>query len=336
MKQNTGNDGKLCKPYYGIDLMKFVMAVLVVATHTGLLKSTESLYYKIYEIILYLTVPFFFISTGYLLSEKCESCKKNAIPVLTRHTRKLIKLYIIWSVVYLPLALYAYGKGDHSIMHYLLDYIRGFFIVGEHYNSYVLWYLLSSIYSLMFIIALRKRGKSNKLILFIGCLIGTFGCILTLYAENVFELSGTFTKNLFELLIKIFVDGRIFTGFFYIPLGMCLQGSRKLSLSGGVLLFLGGLFIEIKSPGIGFVYEAGRAVASIGVFSFALNLEFKESAVYAKLRTMSTTIYFVHLWIWTIVYTLVYHEKTRGVVPFLLTIIFSLAAGYLQPSLKKS
>ena len=44
----------------------------------------------------------------------------------------------------------------------VLMYIRGFFFWGEQYNSWPLWYLLSTVYALMLILLLLRRKLSYR------------------------------------------------------------------------------------------------------------------------------------------------------------------------------
>ena len=47
--------------------------------------------------------------------------------------------------------------------------------------------------------------------------------------------------------------------------------------------------------------------------------------IFLVMRNMSKTVYFVHLYIWTLLYMILYGEKTYGMHIFLLTVVGSLA-----------
>ena len=59
--------------------------------------------------------------------------------------------------------------------------------------------------------------------------------------------------------------------------------------------------------------------ASIGLFGLVERLSLKDSPVYAVLRSMSTSMYLIHMYIWTIYYMLVYGEKMFGPDSFIVT-----------------
>ena len=42
------------------------------------------------------------------------------------------------------------------------------------------------------------------------------------------------------------------------------------------------------------------------------------------MRRMSTWIYFIHMYVYTGIYLVLYGEKTKGAVPFLLTTVISV------------
>ena len=52
-----------------IDVVKFLMAICVVAIHTQPLQSVDGIGKNLYETTVALSVPFFFMSTGYLVLE---------------------------------------------------------------------------------------------------------------------------------------------------------------------------------------------------------------------------------------------------------------------------
>jgi peptidoglycan/LPS O-acetylase OafA/YrhL len=126
------------------------MAIAVVAIHTHLLENCKNdIIIKIYSSIVELAVPFFFLTSGFLLSAKMSFSfnKKNDIIRTKKQTKKIVKMYILWTLIYLPLAVYHLLSSETSPVRATLIYIKGFIFVGEQYNSWPLWYLLSTIYA---------------------------------------------------------------------------------------------------------------------------------------------------------------------------------------------
>lgn len=70
-KIKLGDENGVYKKYNAIDLTKFIMAIFVVALHVEPLKGMQgTFFYQIYNTIARMAVPFFFITSGYLLFYK--------------------------------------------------------------------------------------------------------------------------------------------------------------------------------------------------------------------------------------------------------------------------
>lgn len=152
----------------GIDLFKFIMALCVVAIHTHPLEGvTAPFVIKLYKIVVQCAVPFFFLATGYLLACRMDwpYNSQASIQKLTVYLWKTVKLYLIWSLIYMPLAIYDYVHARFSLLKGTMLYLRGLFLLGEHYNSYILWYLLSTIYAVACIVICLRRNLSPWTIL---------------------------------------------------------------------------------------------------------------------------------------------------------------------------
>jgi len=93
-----------------IDFVKFIFAFFVVAIHTKPLINAENpIMLSLYETFLGLAVPFFFIASGFLITENQRTMPQSVLAERVRkHLVKLIKFYLIWSAIYLPLAIYGY------------------------------------------------------------------------------------------------------------------------------------------------------------------------------------------------------------------------------------
>lgn len=86
--------------YNAIDLFKLIMAVCVIAIHTNpLYECNSKAVISIYNTLVGVANPFFFLSSGYLIGKKYFGGGQDSSYIL-RHIRKLLKLYLIWTVVY--------------------------------------------------------------------------------------------------------------------------------------------------------------------------------------------------------------------------------------------
>ena len=114
------------KNYYGIDLLKFIMAVCVVAIHTQPLYSVQSIVVqRSFDTITSLAVPYFFSVSGFLLFSKIDadiSCRRN-MEVCKRYLSRVLSLYVIWNIIYLPITIFGFKENNMSFARYVLDCI---------------------------------------------------------------------------------------------------------------------------------------------------------------------------------------------------------------------
>ena len=235
------------------------------------------------------------------------------------HIIKLTKMYLFWNAIYLPLAIYDYSFDGKSFLHDLLLYFRGFFIIGEHYNSWILWYLLSSIYSMILLMYLVKRHSSDKIIMIIACLFYVLSCFLDYVSDEWSEEVGII--GMAYKIVRIIGNGRLLRGFFFIPLGYVLY-KQNYSKFVSFAVFLVSFTLMCIFNGL--VDKVLICFAAVSLFIIVLNIQMNDSKIFGCLRNLSTYIYFLHLLLWTAVYMLLYGEKTYGMDMFLLTVSLSI------------
>lgn len=156
------------KNYYEIDLLKFTMAVCVVAIHTQPLYGIQSVaVQRLFDTITSLAVPYFFSVSGFLLFSKIDadiSSEKN-MEVCKKYLSRVLSLYVIWNIIYLPITIFGFKENNMSFARYVLDCIRGFLFIGQQFYSWQLWYLLSVFFVIASICIKSYDGRfshSNK------------------------------------------------------------------------------------------------------------------------------------------------------------------------------
>lgn len=320
--------------YNSIDLLKLVLSFLVVAIHTDPLKFCKNkLVLDAFWCLADTAVPVFFLAAGFFLENKIipslysESIKSQlakatrAYSEISQYLVRMIYLYLIWSLLYLPLAVLHFAAEKTGLAKSVLLYLRGFLLIGEQYNSWPLWYLLSTIYALAFILFLYRHNFSLKNIAACGFLLLIFGTTITqlIACDNApIYLSGL--KKIFEQSIT---TGRIFSGAFYIPIGMILA-KKRIALPVSILMMTFGYVINVAIDGA-WGSTLFLAISAIGLFSVVETIKLKDSNIYPYFRRMSICIYFIHMYVWTAYYTVVHGEKTYGVDSFVMTLLISIA-----------
>lgn len=235
-------------------------------------------------------------------------------------------------MIYLPLAIYDYYQSDFSFVKSLVIYIRDFFVLGEHYNSWPLWYVLASIYAL---IIMRLLSKFVAKYLTLTCvLLILFGFAYSFLLNYLLSLDGT---SIQFILSKTLRNDRFAAGFIYIPIGFLIWKYRQYLnkafsnyswLLLFVLCFVLNFVVENKIAG----NILGKCVV-VALFLFVItsekNVADLKSVIFRRLRFLSTGGYFIHMWVWTIYYTLVYQEKTSGVDSFVITTVIAIILSLL-------
>ena len=307
----------------GIDLVKFIMAFAVIAGHTHALENCTNAYLvRAFHLIIHLSVPFFFLSSGYLLGIKLSNpwgSEKNTA-IIHKNLTKILRMYFLWSLIYFPLALYYFISEKISPLHAIIQYIRGFIFIGEQYNSWHLWYLLSTIYALTALIILLKAKGTDKGIL---ALIFTASILFAGFDFLAFyDGSLPSVLSLIQKIVKAsFTSGRIFQGIILIPAGLLLSRTNIPKPAAFFLLF-GGLTANFLINDI-IISDYLLVLTPVGLFEIIKGLHLADSSIYFYMRKSSTIIYLIHMYIWTFYYTLVYGEKTYGADSFLAVSIIS-------------
>ena len=307
-----------------IDLMKLIMAFAVVAIHARPLANCRSeAITTAFNSFTSLAVPFFFLASGFLISRRMSfPCSSVDIEVLKKHLRKIAKLYIVWMLIYTPLAVYQNIVDCVPLSKCILLYIRGLFLIGEQYNSWHLWYLLSTIYSMAVIILLLRVIKSPKGLLYVAAAFS----VVSIGLDRFVSVDvGTFSalKTVQSLIVHSISGGRIFRGLIYIPIGMYLAHVKPKPLS-GVLLLISGFVLSqfVKDPSANSFILIFTAV---GLFISTKSIKLSDSKIYLSMRNMSTVIYLIHMYVLSIFCMVAYGTMNYGPIPFLVTASVSAA-----------
>lgn len=142
-------------------MVKFLCAYLVIEIHTRLLQAVSVLLDKVvyYNISNY-AVPFFYACTGYFLIIKQP--EKDLHTKLSYRIKKIFNIYIIWSIVYLPLTVYGWFIEGNKTLEYAALCVRNYILVGDNFYSWALWYLNGLIFALILIDILSKKDFDRE------------------------------------------------------------------------------------------------------------------------------------------------------------------------------
>ena len=152
------------KCYDGIDVLKFLMALLVVVLHLHPFKGISPYWdYLTTQGLTRVAVPFFFLTAGFFLFRKM---REDAVDwaAIRKYVRRIFYMLVAWSLVYLPFFIKTSVRYYHDDLGKgILRLIKGFFYNGVQYH---LWFLPVLIYSVLFVaFLLSRRMRIGKILL---------------------------------------------------------------------------------------------------------------------------------------------------------------------------
>ena len=134
----------------GLDRFRLIAAFLVVAIHTSPLSSySVEADFFLTRILARLAVPFFFLVTGrFVLAEYLAENKASFTPIL-RYLKKILILYGISILLYLPIGVYAGHYNELTPF----SFLRMLLFDGTFYH---LWYFPALIIGILLLSSLRR------------------------------------------------------------------------------------------------------------------------------------------------------------------------------------
>ena len=295
------NDIKGRSVFPSIDIVKLVASFMVVALHAEVLDTTNPFTYKIQVVIFALSVPFFFVSSGYFMGRKLTdstliSRKKTILVTL----KKFIKLYCVWGGYYALLQILKIFVLSNDKTKDLLNFFHTLIVSspgGAQWYTYAMVFILTT----LFIVSNRKRYIELLLIVFF--FVYLMGSIMMSPCMSNWEF-----RNVYQ---RVFIADRNFLFFgVYYYVGMMLGKLQRFQYilkksdnSIGIVLFaIAGLvtyFIQ------GFTYDNTNAVevavfaslkvcATVSILVLCIESSRKISMNTIVLRKLSVGIFFTH------------------------------------------
>lgn len=289
-----------------LDVAKFICAVFVVMIHTPPLADINKyLNYGIINYIARLAVPFFFVTSGYLCFRK-TSYEKFDFNVPKRYALKILKLYILWTLIYIiPFFYKSIYKCKKGYIYGLLSAIRTFIFSGYHH----LWYLSALVVAVLLVgLAVEKQFKMRTIIV-----IGIILYMLGLLGQSYFFLIKPLKEfpviwealRLFKKVIATTRNG-IFEGVIYVSIGMLFAYKKivfkyryaVIGFSVSMLMWLIEVFV-IKYYELYYArdYYIFLLPAVFFLFYLVTHFDLKQTKITNQLRMYSMLIYFIHSWI---------------------------------------
>lgn len=294
------------KNYYGLDIVKFISAFLVIAIHTApLLEISERANFIFVQVIARIAVPFFFITSGFLFFRKVDMSREwndyENIRYLKHYLFRIFRIYALWTIVYLP-CNYLILQGDGGITFAsILRYLRDVCFNGSYYH---LWFLPALMFAVFAVYMLHSRFRL-KTIMIISLILYLIGMLGNVYGNFLYDIP--LISSVFHIYTKVFVTTRngLFFGMIYIAMGACVASKTMLTpMKGrylGFLLSIALLCVECYAlRRLGIMHDLASMYLMLlptvwFLFAIVISFMFEKHAIFYFLRAASLLIYTSHL-----------------------------------------
>lgn len=297
---------------WNIDILKFLLCFVVIAIHTHIAPNGSYL-----NNLFNLCVPIYFSISGYYIFQKAET---NGEAYINHTIKRYLLLYLRWSIIYLPLTIYGYTiRPDTNISGALLVMSR-YILTGDQYMSWIMWYVLAMIVSLL----IYKLGRYTcqlsyeKMIMVAVCL--TLLGVWMEYNHNC---------NISQIYFSIFKTTRngFFVGYSYLISGMLIAKYNLQNLRKHLLLALTALGILTLGILGSLPIDIARLICQAPIIVLlAWILSFRQTswAHNIPIRSLSTWIFFIHMYC---VFTLEHWMRATGWICYLGVCVLSIISG---------
>ncbi len=292
--------------YPGLDVLKLCMALLVAQRHIIQIFYEEGSPWR--AVIGYwlsnLAVPVFFTIAGFFLFRQLDDRRPDS-SVVYRYCFRILRLYVIWSLIYLPIDIYNwYHEENHSVVSGILTYLHHF-----AFDSTIpqLWYLPALAFACLVVGFVYVHGIGIAPLLTGGILLFATGTIGNNWYFN--QRLPEAVRDVMHLYSRYFLTMRngLFYGIFFVALGLALAKIRRrppfwLSASGAVASLVLTGWESMRCYETNFVFTT--VFAAFFLFTTAEALRLPGGRVYPGIRKMSEWIYFAHFYffhflVWT-------------------------------------
>lgn len=295
--------------YNSIDVMKFIMSFAVITIHVpGLIPIFP--YSPTLEWLIRLAVPFFFITSGYLITQRMQriNTKTEKKSYLISKAKKFARMYVFWLIIYFPLQFIVFSfNSPKAVLLDIINYIINIIFSGDSYLSWPLWYLYSSIwiYLIMSVLITTKHAVLWEILL-MSFVIGIklILPLLPLGHTSYFIIYG--------------ISSRILGGAPYIIAGsLYYYHSDKLSTYS--LIFL--LYV-LSILLFTFNLNISPLFGGLATVALCMKIRLPENSIYSKLNALSIWIFLLHMYVLTAAFYLIRYFNISYNPYLLLILIF--------------
>ena len=203
------------KQYFAIDLMKFVLAVLLICAHVSSEKLSFPVYIDVWFSLYIIAVPFFFTTSAFFFFKKLtnEEDKSARLQHYKRYTKRILLMYLMWSLIYTCFIVAHWVQTDSLTLEAFGKHV--FYSIT--YSSYpTIWFLPSLWVAVSLVYFCWERKMKVNSILLVSLLLYAIGWMMYTFPKDRLPFA-----NISEWYDLIFQSPRngFFNGFIYAAIG---------------------------------------------------------------------------------------------------------------------
>lgn len=267
----------------GLDILKFVMALLVVAIHAEAVNDISGLY-EVASPLINCAVPVFFVISAYLVFRKIRvGSVTPPYSSLIHFTKRLALLYVFWMVVQLPLVLHTRHYMEMNLLGFIYNFILDITLRSTFHGA---WFLSALVVG-VWITYIASKWVGDKIIWIVPFLLAMY-----VYHANELPVEYQGIWNWYNNHI-VNPQNSFPVSLFWISLGYIMANPKvksryeKLKACYVLLAFLAAWIFCVFGGDLRFLM-----VISLFVVSFNLKTEYKP--VYKIMRQSSILIFILH------------------------------------------
>ncbi len=270
MSTNSLNTKKII---YGFDLLKFILAILIIAGHTSLFEEFSSLS-LFRENISSIAVPTFMAISAFLFFKKIYSKEEGeeSKDILIKTVKRLAILFLSWYVLMLPMTYFKF----FSVANFKETIFAFFFSCT--FNGY--WFIKALIINTCIFYICRN---GNKLVI----------CTLLSWLIYLF-FSYNYLFHFIDFPFHPYYSFYYNMAYYSVGVLFARYGQNILSKNNlGIIIIISLLIIFLLSY-IKFFNPLYKILSIPLLFIFFYQLKLKSKPLYKTLRNMSIILYMVH------------------------------------------
>ena len=290
--------------YNALDAMKFVASLFVVGIHVHPFGDFSGKADYLFIVLARFAVPFFFVTSGFLLFKRLKS-EENPNRYVKSYVMRILKMYLFWFIVDIPMTyarkLQPIGEEGSNALAELAGFCKNAVLTSTFRGS---WFLTATIYGIL-LVWLLSRKCGNRTIIGAGLLL--YGlCILSSAYAEIFKASGGWQiYKVYKEITGGAAYNRWPAGFLFLALGKWfadneqrLPITRKTAFFGCIvsvyLMMLEMTFLK-KQEIVG-ASDCFVSLIPLSVFLCALLLhtQLPDNLIYRKMRVASTVTFYAH------------------------------------------